>query len=93
MLFAVFCPSKTPVLNDRSSHIWACWKGFALERTFRTSFGHCGFFEAKFNIKCTPIGTKKLYFQTFDEKIETFKKFVALIANRHWPLPMKILRV
>jgi hypothetical protein len=52
MLFAVFCLSRTLVLNDRSSHIWACWKGFALERAFRISFGHYGLFETKFNIKC-----------------------------------------
>jgi hypothetical protein len=42
---------------------------------------------------CTPIGTKKLYFQIFDEKTSTIKKLIALIANLYWPLPMKILGV
>jgi hypothetical protein len=27
MLFAVFCPLRTPVLSDRSSHNWARWRG------------------------------------------------------------------
>jgi hypothetical protein len=52
MLFAVFCPSRTPVLSNRSSYNWARRKGFALERVFRTSFGHYDH-KVKFNIKYT----------------------------------------
>jgi hypothetical protein len=41
-------------------------------------------------LDCTLIGTKKLYFQIFDEKKSTIKKFIALIGIWCWLLPMKI---
>jgi hypothetical protein len=65
-----------------------------VERAFRTSFGHFGLLQVNQHkihlFACTPIGTQKLNFQIFGEKISTILKMIALIANWYWPLPMKI---